>query len=82
MIVAESGGNVRSWISDFGFSISRQPARPVVAADQAGCRIVRLPQACDVFDPFTGQRQWSGVTAFEREFHAKETAIWRLADQD
>jgi hypothetical protein len=53
-----------------------------IAADQAGPRVVRLPKTSDVFDPFTGQRLWHGITAFEREFHAKATVIWRVADVD
>ena len=52
-----------------------------LAADRAGRRRIQLPRRADVFDPFTGQRLWHGVSAFERDFQAKETVIWRLADQ-
>ena len=50
-----------------------------LAADAAGPRRVQLPRRADVLDPFTGERLWRGVSGFEREFHAKETVIWRLA---
>jgi beta-galactosidase len=50
-----------------------------LAANLAGRRRIQLPRRADVFDPFTGDRLWHGVSAFERDFLAKETVIWRLA---
>jgi hypothetical protein len=50
-----------------------------LAADLAGRQRIQLPRRADVFDPFTGNRLWHGVSAFDRDFQAKETAIWRLA---
>ena len=50
-----------------------------VAANLAGRRRIQLPRRADVFDPFTGDRLWRGASAFERDFQAKETVIWRLA---
>jgi hypothetical protein len=49
-----------------------------LAADLAGRRQIQLPRRADVFDPFTGKRLWQGVSAFARDFKAKETVIWRL----
>jgi hypothetical protein len=49
-----------------------------LAAGLPGPRRIRLPKRSDVYDPFTGQRIWRRVTAFEREFRAKETVIWRI----
>jgi hypothetical protein len=50
-----------------------------LAANLAGRRRIQLPRRADVFDPFTGDRLWQGVSAFEQDFQAKETVIWRLA---
>ena len=50
-----------------------------LAANLAGRRRIQLPRRADVFGPFTGDRLWHGVPAFERDFQAKETVIWRLA---
>jgi hypothetical protein len=49
-----------------------------LAADKAGRRTVMLPHRCDVFEPFSGEALWRGITQFESIFRAKEVVIWRL----
>jgi beta-galactosidase len=50
-----------------------------LAANLVGRRQIQLPRRAEVFDPFTGNRLWRSVSAFEHDFQAKETVIWRLA---
>jgi hypothetical protein len=49
-----------------------------LAANQAGPRTLRLPQPCDVFDPFTGARLYENVSEFTRSFLPGETVLFRL----
>lgn len=49
-----------------------------LSAHLAGTRRIHLPKRSDVYDPLTGQRLSRRVAAFDHEFRAKETVIWRV----